>query len=131
MTAEESIRRTQTLYVQSVDDHDVETLVNLFADDAVLSARAGTYTGKDEIRRWIVDYYAGQPQSRIEKHIFANPLITVDGNTAEARTDLIVFRCLSDAPWRAEVITRHHDQLRQVDGRWLFQQKRIERIAIF
>jgi hypothetical protein len=130
-TPEEGVRRAQVIYAQSLDDHDIEGLVNVFAPDGKVELRQGAVTGRDAIRQWITGYYAGQPMGRMEKHLMGNALITVNGDTAEAKTDVVVFRCLADAPWRPEAVTRHIDRLALIDGEWLFTSKRIERIAGF
>lgn len=39
-------------YIQAVNNHDLEALLNCFADDALVNPRTREFWGRDAIRRW-------------------------------------------------------------------------------
>jgi uncharacterized protein (TIGR02246 family) len=126
MDAEEEIRRVQSLYCQRLDDGDVEGYAALFSDNARLVMRSGTHTGRAGMKKFIEGIYANQPKGRRFKHMFVNPVIRIDGDRAEASTDVIVLQCLQESPWEIGAVGRHHDQLELSGGGWVFTEKRID-----
>jgi len=126
-SAEEEIRRTLAIYPKSVDDRDSAGFAALFAEDGRIYSSAGVFIGRAAIKKFLEDLYAARPPDRLFKHMWSNSVITVHGDTAESTSDILVFECLAESPWRMSIVARHHDRLvRQADGRWLFSEKRGE-----
>lgn len=72
-------------------------------------------------RDTLVTYDDGTPRTR---HITANPIIEIDGDTARVRSVYIVLQQAPDAPMQPIISGRYHDTLRRIDGRWRFVERR-------
>jgi SnoaL-like domain len=124
MSAEQEIRRTLALYPKYVDDRDSDGFASLFAEDGKIHSSSGEFVGPSEIKQFLEDLYATRPPDRQFKHIWSNSVITINGDTAESVSDILVFECFAGHPWFMNIVARHRDKLaRQTDGRWLFTEK--------
>jgi 3-phenylpropionate/cinnamic acid dioxygenase small subunit len=97
----------------------------LFAD-ATLADEAGQVfaTGADEIQtRWQFQtiLYDGSPRTR---HVTANPVIQVDGDTAHCSSSYIVFQGTDDLPLQPIVTGRYADTFACGANGWHFTQRR-------
>jgi uncharacterized protein (TIGR02246 family) len=125
MTDEEEIRRTLATYPKRVDDRDSTGFSECFAEDGRIYSSSGVFQGRAEIKGFLESLYASRPLNRHFKHVWANSAITIDGDTADAVSDILVFECLTGTPWQMNIVARHIDKLaRQPDGRWLYTEKR-------
>ena len=122
------IRRLQALFVQRMDDHNIDGLVALFTPDGQVENPDGVYKGQAKIREWLQDSFAKQPQGRMEQHQIANPVLDIDkpGQSGHGRSDIFCFRSLETTPWELEVVFRHHDKFAKINGEWHFSEKAIE-----
>ena len=68
----------------AMNAHDVDAAVALIADDAVVHAQGQTFTGREQIRGWIVSLAQQDFQSRV-----VGPT-TVTGDTVVLREDILV-----------------------------------------
>jgi len=116
------------LYVQRLDDRNVDGLVALFTPDACVETSSGLHKGHAGIREWLTQHFAGLPQGRMEVHHAVNPVLTInpDGETGQGRTDVLCFSSTKTAPWELEVVTRHHDRFAKAGDQWFFAEKAIE-----
>ena len=68
-------------------------------------------------RDTVITYGDGTPRTR---HITANPIIEIEGDTATVRSVYVVLQQAPDSPMQAIISGRYHDTLRRIDGRWRF-----------
>ena len=121
---EEEIRRTLALYPKYVDDRDSDGFASLFAENGRIHSSSGEFVGRKEIKQFLEDLYAARPADRQFKHLWSNSVISIDGNSAESVSDILVFECFAGHPWSMNIVARHRDKLaKQTDGRWLFTEK--------
>lgn len=66
-------------------------------------------------------YPDGTPRTR---HVMANPIIELDGDTAMTRSTYTVFQQTDDLPLQPIISGRYHDQLERIDGEWTFTDRR-------
>jgi uncharacterized protein (TIGR02246 family) len=126
-TAEEEIRRTLATYPKRVDDRDSTGFANCFAENGRIYSSSGVFEGRAQIKKFLDDLYAARPLNRHFKHVWANSVIDIHADTADAVSDILVFECLTGTPWKMNIVARHHDKLaKQSDGRWLYTEKRGE-----
>ncbi len=127
------IRRLVDEYALAVDTRDAERFAALFADDATLSvvepgedSPSLVYTGQDELRT-VIELVAS---FQVTYHVMTNHVVDVDGDTATASTYGLTHH-LSESEERGLfdtlMLLRYDDELRRVDGRWLFGSRRIVR----
>jgi ketosteroid isomerase-like protein len=50
---EEPVSLVRNQYLHAYNLHDVDSVLALYADDAILLSEAGLFRGKSEIRRWL------------------------------------------------------------------------------
>jgi 3-phenylpropionate/cinnamic acid dioxygenase small subunit len=119
----EDIRRTLALYAQMADNKDATGWSDQFASNGTFHARSGDYTGRAAIRQFAERRFATEPADRHTAHLGTSSVIHVDGDTAEAATDCLVFEQLGDQPWTALRAGRWHDRLIREGGAWRFTWK--------
>jgi 3-phenylpropionate/cinnamic acid dioxygenase small subunit len=126
MSAEqEEVRRTLALYAHRHDSRDVDGYAELFArDGSFVSARA-EHRGRGAVKEFIADLYRTQPKDRRTKHLCANSIVDVDGQTARAVTDFVAYERLGDGAWRVHTIGQYQDRLILEDGMWRFAERRV------
>ncbi len=71
-------------------------------------------------RDTVITYADGTPRTR---HITANPIIELDGDTARVRSVYTVFQQAPDSGAETIISGRYHDTLRRIDGRWRFVER--------
>ena len=109
--AEAEIRRTLAEYCQLLDDGRFDEWVQLFTDDVVFGVMGGVHRGRDEVRGFIEP---NQQEEMRGRHLISEPLIRIDGDTADVTTDYVFvtkqLQVLSSG--------RYHDTLRADGDRW-------------
>ncbi len=110
MTETHEILNVMSRYSRAVDDRKFGVLAELLAED--VRFEMGDVT---ESRAELLEYIQANlwPAGR---HIYANPDVTVDGDTAHVDSDWM-WLDPNLVPTRAG---RYSDDLRRVDGRWVF-----------
>ena len=101
---------------------DIDLMLSLFADDAVLTAGGKTYTGKDEIRTYWKSAGTFQPQNQWVAYTPAFRIrYDVEGEQAH-----LYFECLyvDKVGQRIAAHTNSDDVLVRVNGRWLIKEMR-------
>jgi 3-phenylpropionate/cinnamic acid dioxygenase small subunit len=123
---EDQVRRTIAAYSQHCDDGRFDQWSDLFAEDAHLVLGDQTTEGRDDIRRYMESV---QPPEARGKHITANSLVEVDGDTAEAHTDYLFVR--PGAGGLTMVATgRYHDELVRDGSEWRFRRREITLLGL-
>lgn len=112
-------------YCYATDALDADWLVDAFAPDGSFEIGFyGSVTGHDEIRDYI-DWF-GDREYEVRSHNVFNPLITVDGDTAEGRWYYVVMYELPDGT--VELAQgQYHDEYVAIDGEWKISSVEAER----
>jgi ketosteroid isomerase-like protein len=113
--------------VRAVDDHDAIALAELFEEDGVLQLAGTVFAGRVALRAM----FRERPPARAwtepgglllqpgGMHLTGNPVVTVDGDTATAETDMVTLVRGDDGRARITLAARYRDRLRRGDdGRW-------------
>ena len=126
MNDDAEIRNMVALYAQRLDGNDPEAFVQLFTEDGHFISSTNDQQGHAALRTFIERTYAnrGDKQSR---RISGNVMVQIDGDTAVATCDNVVFEKAGDTPWRVSIVSRYVDRLVRRGDKWLFQEKRVER----
>lgn len=110
---EAAIRDLIAGYALDLDAGDVDGCVRLFAPDGEFLAYGRTFAGHDGI--------AGMFRAAARGlHLTGVSRITVDGDRASARSQVLFVRC-GDLQLRPAL---YDDELTRVDGRWRFARRR-------
>lgn len=123
----------QNRYVLAMDFNDNEAYAAVFTEDAVLDWAGGVIRGREAIRKFRDDgvyNLSRDAQSgdwpATTRHFITNQVIEVYGDTARAVT--YWFQANNNAEDRhAEygLFGHYEDELRKVDGQWLFSKRTI------
>lgn len=119
----EEIKRLQREYVFLVNDHQLDRLVDFFVENGTAEIRnLGVREGRDEIAA----LYAGIAQRMPVDtgHLLAQPVITVDGGTAEGHWQMYSFFPDKTIQW---VQTRFDVGYIKVGGKWKIKTLRYRR----
>ena len=125
MSAEERIRQLMGRYVQAHDTHDVETMVTLFAEDGVFSNSGGDFRGRGGVREFFERSRDRATPDRKGKLMCANSIITVDGDHAEALTDVALLQQIGEDPWTIRLVAQYADRFVRQGDEWRYQEKRV------
>jgi ketosteroid isomerase-like protein len=118
----EEIRNLLVRYGLFLDGKDFEGYVSLFTHDGVLDAPLGSATGPENIRAML-----GNVLGPINAgfHIYANPLIEVDGDDATSMSRFSYVQAIEGALPELRLVGHYDDILRREDGRWKFARRKI------
>ena len=127
LTAIEDIKQMKAQYCAYADHgYDPEGMATLFTEDAIWDGgEFGRYEGVSAIKA----FFAGISDKIVFAiHPVMNPLIKVDGDTANAKWWLIMWCTVlvdgaKEARWFA---AEYDDHLVKRDGRWLFSHIKVE-----
>ncbi len=126
MEDEDQIRRTLARYSQWCDDGRFDEWAELFTEDAQFIVSGSVTEGRDAIRRYMQSVLP--PGSR-GKHMTANTLIEVGGDTATATTDYLFVRATTEGP-RIVAAGRYDDRLVRDGTRWRFRERAISMLPV-
>lgn len=99
---------------------EVDALVELFAQDAVMRNPAGTHEGRDAIHTYYTNFFKGGTQ--FARHHVVNQVITIE-TQERARHDAYFIAALGRDGESKIVFGSYADTLVKQDGRWRFQEK--------
>jgi ketosteroid isomerase-like protein len=127
MSAEEDIRRTMGLYIQAHDTHNVDAIVDLFAEDGLFANSGGDCRGHTAIRGFFENsrVRAHTMPERRAKLLCGNSVITVNGDAADALTDVVGFQRNGSDPWAVSLVAQYADKFVRRNGQWLYAEKRV------
>jgi uncharacterized protein (TIGR02246 family) len=116
----EAIKVLKRRYCAYCDDnYDLEGLASLFTEDAVWE---GGHFGKAEGRDQIRAFFKEAPQKLpFAVHMVLNPIIKVDGDTAQGTWYLLQACTFSDGDRAVWGSARYDEDYVRVDGHWMFQ----------
>jgi uncharacterized protein (TIGR02246 family) len=116
---ERDIRRVLAEYCVLVDDGDFTGLLDCFTEDAEFIFAGRSRRGHERLRRFFEA--TGTPEQR-GKHMTANTIVDVEGDTARATSDYVFF-VRSNGGFVALLAGRYLDELRRDRGRWRFSRR--------
>ena len=120
----EQIRELYARYAFTIDHGSYDEWVKCFTADGVFdSPRLGRHEGQDALRKFTVTYKnsAGDAQVR---HMMTNVTFQIEGDRGMGGCYLTYYHC-KNGKASLEAIGRYQDELRKVDGEWLFQYRRV------
>ncbi len=123
MTDEEEIRHLLAQYVSCADGGDARGRSDLFAEDAIYLPSSGRYVGRPAIYQAIADRLAAQPGRRT-RHVCANSLISIEGETADAATDFVLYTRQGEGAWEVNQAGRYFDRFVRRGDRWWYAENR-------
>jgi hypothetical protein len=124
----DEIRRTLALYSRYNDEKDSTAWSKLWTENGSVMDRSGKYVGRPAIKAFVDGINVANPD-RDTLHFCANSVIALNGDTAEAHTD-IVFVSRPTNPvggWSVGSINHYTDRLARSGTQWLFEDRRIDR----
>ena len=121
----EAIKQLKAAYCQACDDdHNPDRLGPLFAQDAVWEASSvGRAEGREAIQKLLGDI-GRSGTIRNSAHNVMNPIITVDGDTAEGEWRLIMLYTgiyPNGEHHFSRIIGWYKERYARIGGRWLIQ----------
>lgn len=122
MSDYEGIQQTIARNNIALDDRRFEDCIATYTPDGTIAG----YTGHDAIRAFILSQDLAVRDDLERRHVNTNILIEVQGDQAEAISDLLVYDKVGDGPWTLVTVGRYRDGLaRQADGGWLFTSREL------
>jgi 3-phenylpropionate/cinnamic acid dioxygenase small subunit len=121
MTDADEIRNTLARFCQCLDDRRFEEFSQTFTEGGSFNDRVGRAT----IFEWISGAELATRPELKRKHAVVNVIVKVQGDRAEATSDLVMFDQVGSAPWTIKV-GRYTDELeRQPTGEWLLAKRQL------
>jgi hypothetical protein len=114
------LHKVEIAFHEAGSTKDLALMLSLFTDDAVLTARGTTYTGKDQIRAFWLASGQFQPQNQWVGYTPAFRIrYSVNGDQAH-----LYFECLwmDKLAGKIAAHTNADDMLVRVNGRWLIKE---------
>lgn len=127
MTDTDEIRNLLGAYCHAADDQRFSDYAELFAHDGVLVEEGRTipHDKLAALGEAFVAATADEPQPNGLKHLTMNTIITVDGDSGHAISDLLVLQLKPDTGWRISGCGRYIDDVVRHGGRWLIQRREV------
>jgi ketosteroid isomerase-like protein len=104
-------------YCHTIDDGDIDALMDLFDESATVTLAGKPYEGQERVRKLLSRIRGAQAV----KHYCANINIDVDGDAANVVCDYLV----TDVKGQALQAGRYQDDLVRVASGWHFTHRRI------
>jgi SnoaL-like domain len=141
LEAEREITRTIYQFGHSIDEGREAEWLDCFLPDGELDviygdrppnrvalgtrhARGVLHSGTKQLAAWIAGHT--RPPVRYHKHVYVEPLITLDGDTATSVTYMTRLDLLESGP-EVYAFGRYHDRWQRCDdGRWRLRRREIE-----
>jgi uncharacterized protein (TIGR02246 family) len=112
-----------TRYSVAEDTGDADETASLFIEDGTTVNGKGEVTaGRDAIREAAARRWE-KPEVRTKAHWATNVLIESTSSGARARSYHMIIE--TDGGFRIAGLVAKHDTFRQMDGRWLFEERRV------
>ena len=124
-----AIEQVLNRYCHKLDAADVDAVVELFAEDAVLIPEyegSGEHAGRAAIQGWYSNY-SQQINAAVTglRHKISTAMIEVDGDSAQSLCYLDADSTDPNTGARSLAGGRYVDKLVRRDGAWLIQERRI------
>lgn len=120
------ISQLRSAYSWHYDSSDLESLIDLFTDDAVCNfGPYGIWDGIDAIRAGYAANLTPPDDQFATIHISTNPLIKLNGDTASGRW-FILDHILASSGGPLKMIGAYNDEYRRVNGDWKISRTRLD-----
>lgn len=119
-------------YGQTVDEwpRQPDAYADLFTEDAEFTDNGVTIRSREKLRQLMslaAEHTSDQPLLAGTRHLMLNTVIEVEGELGTGSVDLLVIELSAEHGWRIRGSGRYHDHyVRDVDGVWQFQSRRLE-----
>jgi 3-phenylpropionate/cinnamic acid dioxygenase small subunit len=122
--AHEAIRNLLGRYCALMDAAEWAAVGELFAEAALIGPTgrpiAEGAAAVTALYERGTQLHNGSPATR---HITANPVIEVDGDTATAQSSYVVFQAVDGMPLQPIITGRYEDTFRHADAQWRFARR--------
>lgn len=120
----ESIRQLKARYCEICDDnHNTDEIVKIFTEDGIWEGEGiGRAQGHEEIQALFQSF---QKSISFSQHMVQNPIIEVNGETANARWyffGMFTYYAKAQKRWQA---ARYHEDYEKTNGEWKIKHLRI------
>jgi hypothetical protein len=120
----EQIRELYARYAFTIDYGPYDEWVKCFTSNGVFdSPRLGRHEGHDGLMKFTAMYKASSGDAQV-RHMMTNVTFRIEGDAAVGGCYLTYYHCKSGKA-TLQAIGRYQDELRKVDGEWLFQYRRV------
>jgi hypothetical protein len=107
----------------ALDDRRFEDCIATYAPDGSIAG----HTGHAAIREFMLGQDLATRPELQRRHVNTNIAIELNGDEADAVSDLLLYDKVADGPWSLVAVGRYHDSFaRQTDGTWLFTGRSLE-----
>jgi uncharacterized protein (TIGR02246 family) len=120
----DAIRDLLARYCFHLDADEFEAMAELFTEDGVWETAFGKGTGRAGIAAQALGIATGPRPRRV--HQTTNIVIDLDGDTATARSNWLLFQNTPSGPAIGSG-GAYRDRLVKRDGQWFFQHRTIDR----
>lgn len=117
MSDADEIRNLHQRYARGADERDIAALDSVFTDDAVIDGTRGVQTKAE----WL-EAMAAPRAATASMHLFADPLLDIDGDRATSDVYAVVFQTGEDS--QLTLGMRYVDELVRHDGGWRVHARR-------
>ena len=120
----EQIRELYARYAYTIDHGPYDEWVGCFTEDGVFdSPRLGRHAGRQGLLRFTAIYNESNGGAQV-RHMMTNVTFKVSGDTATGGCYLTYYHCKGGKA-TLDAIGRYEDELRKIDGNWLFARRRV------
>jgi hypothetical protein len=120
----EQIRELYARYAFTIDYGPYDEWVRCFTVDGVFdSPRLGRHEGHEGLTKFTSTYKASHGDAQV-RHMMTNVTFRIEGDMAKGGCYLTYYHC-KNGKAILQAIGRYQDELRKVDGDWLFQYRRV------
>lgn len=120
-----AIEERIALYNQSLDEGRYADFLSCWCDDGVFDGLDGPHVGQAAIKAF-TDRYDDRYRLRLNglRHFTVNILSQIDGDVARSNSHLQLV-CTGSKGAHILFTGRYEDELRRVNGQWLFSRRRL------
>lgn len=125
---ERAIRDLLNAYGTHLDGRDFPAWVSLFTENGRWSGGMGDFTGHESLLDMLQSNLGTAPLDGDRyrtMHLFANPVIRVDGNTATASSRYVFFAPGEDGTPASVLVGHYEDRLLKSEEGWRFRERRV------
>jgi uncharacterized protein (TIGR02246 family) len=114
-------------YNKALDTGDAETWAATFTPDGEFHGVVGDFYGRDELTAFVKAYSTEEQFAAfaVAQHWVTNIVIEGDGDEAELFAHVMMVSPTDDGG-KISFVAHYEDQLRRVDGRWLFTKRYVK-----
>lgn len=125
---ERAIRDLLNAYGTHLDGRDFRAWVSLFTENGRWIGGLGDFTGREALLDMLQSNLGTAPLEGDRyrtMHLFANPVIRIDRNTATARSRYVFFAPQEDGTPGSVIVGHYEDRLLKNEEGWRFRERRV------